>query len=291
MKHMQVEIKDNTIQISGLTNFHPQHIFECGQAFRWNWDGEGYIGVVADKVVCTVWNGSILTIENATLDDFNTLWLDYFDLKTDYGDIIRILSKDPVMQEAVKHGWGIRILNQDPWETLISFIISANNGISRIKAIIERLSQKFGNRVLWQDREYYTFPDIDALAQAHESELRECGCGYRGPYIKGTARMIWDGQIQLDALKTMEYIEAKEQLLKCPGIGPKVADCILLFSLGKRQAFPVDVWIKRIMETLYCNDLKGFKDIRQFAESKFGSLAGYAQQYLFYYAREKKIGK
>ena len=288
---MQVKSKNNVIEIEGITNFHPQHTFECGQAFRWNWDGQGYVGIVADNIVRLIWDGSILSIENATLDDFYTLWLDYFDLKTDYGEIIRILSEDPVMEEAVKHGWGIRILNQDPWETLVSFIISANNGINRIKTTIERLSQKFGEKVVWQDREYYMFPKIDALAEADEDELKSCGCGYRGPYIRGTAQLIQDGHIDLNDLKAMDYKEAKEQLQKCPGVGPKVADCILLFSLGKSQAFPVDVWVKRIMEALYFDDMKGFKDIRKFAEYRFGSLAGYAQQYLFYYAREKKIGK
>lgn len=290
-KNMQVKCKENVIEIEGLRNFHPRHIFECGQAFRWNWDDGGYVGVVADKLVKIIWDGTILSIENATMDDFNKLWFNYFDLQTDYGEIIKGLSADPVMEEATKHGWGIRILNQDPWETLISFIISANNGINRIKLIIERLSRKFGEKIVWQDREYYTFPEIDALADAEAEEIKSCGCGYRGSYIMKTARLVQSGQIDLYGLKDMDYGDAKEQLMKCSGVGPKVADCILLFSLNKRQAFPVDVWVKRIMETFYLEDMRDFKDIRKFAEYKFGSLAGYAQQYLFYYARENKIGK
>ena len=290
-KQMGVKSNDNIIEVGELTHFHPQHIFECGQAFRWNWDGEGYVGVVADKVVRTIWDGTTLYIENAKVEDFHRFWIHYFDLETNYEKIIDILSKDSVMREAVKYGWGIRILNQDPWETLISFIISANNGIKRIKTIIDRLSQRFGQRIIWEGNEYYTFPSVDALAHADEMELRDCGCGYRAPYIKGTAQLIQDGQVDLEAIRNMDYREAKENLLKCPGVGPKVADCILLFSLGKSQAFPVDVWVKRIMETLYFDDMKGFKDIREFAEDRFGSFAGYAQQYLFYYAREKKIGK
>ena len=288
---MQVRCNGNVVEVESLTNFHHQHIFECGQAFRWNWDGQGYVGVVADKAVRTVWDGTKLFIENATREDFHNFWCFYFDLETNYGKIIDTLSEDPVLKEAVKYGWGIRILNQDPWETLISFIISANNGIKRIKSIIERLSNRYGEKIFYQDHEYYTFPSIDALASAHEKDLRECGCGYRAPYIRKTAQLVQEGQINLAALRDMDYAEAKEQLLKCPGVGPKVADCILLFSLGKSQAFPVDVWIKRIMETLYIDDIKNFKDIREFAENRFGSLAGYAQQYLFYYAREKKIGK
>lgn len=288
---MIVKNNHNGIQIEGLTDFHHQHIFECGQAFRWNWDGQGYVGVVADKVVRTLWDGTTFIIENATLDDFRIIWANYFDLETDYGEIKNILSADPIMKEAVKHGWGIRILNQDPWETLISFIISANNGIKRIKGIIERLAHKFGERITWQNQEYYMFPSVNALAEANESELRDCGCGYRAPYIKATAKLIRDGEIDLNHLMTMDYERAKKALLKCAGVGPKVADCILLFSLQKGQAFPVDVWVKRIMETLYSDDMKDLKDIHKFAEDRFGSCAGYAQQYLFYYAREKKIGK
>ena len=279
------------LRIEGLKNFNPKHIFECGQAFRWYWDGQGYVGVVGDKVVRVLWERSTLTLENATYDDFNIVWLDYFDLNTDYGRIIEKLSRDPILVEAIRHGWGIRILNQDPWETLISFIISARNGIDRIKATVERISQKFGEKISWAGRDYYKFPSIDVLADADEDELRSCGCGYRGPYIKGTAQLIRSGEINLDALKYMDYEDAKEQLLACPGVGPKVADCILLFSLRKGQAFPVDVWIGRIMEELYSQEMKEFKDIREFAENRFGDIAGYAQQYLFYYAREKQIGK
>ena len=288
---MIVNSHENVIEVEGLTNFHPQHIFECGQAFRWNWDGKGYIGVVADKVVRIVWDDKVLFIENANLDDFFTIWLDYFDIETDYGEITNVLSEDPMVREAIKYGWGIRILKQDPWEALVSFIISANNGIKRIKTIIERLSCRFGKEVLWQGQKYYTFPDIDALADADQAELKDCGCGYRGPYIKETAKLIREGQVDLSLLKTMSYKEAQKQLLKCPGVGPKVADCVLLFSLDKSQAFPIDVWVKRIMETLYADELRYSNGIRSFAEDRFGVYAGYAQQYLFYYAREMKIGK
>lgn len=291
LRSMQVKYNSNVLEVEGLTNFHPEHIFECGQAFRWNWDGKGYVGVVADKVVRTIWDGATLYIENATLKDFDSFWYNYFDLQTNYGEIIDILSKDSVMKKAVKYGWGIRILNQDPWETLISFIISANNGIKRIKSIIERLSYRFGEKIIWQDHEYYMFPSIEALASATEENLRECGCGYRAPFIQKTVQLVQEGLINLNTLRHMDYLKAKEQLLKFPGVGPKVADCILLFSLGKSEAFPVDVWIERIVETLYYDEVKVFKDIRQFAADKFGPLAGYAQQYLFYYAREKKIGK
>ncbi|NLJ41082.1 MAG: 8-oxoguanine DNA glycosylase [Clostridiales bacterium] len=289
---MEIRENNDNLEIERLANFHPQHIFECGQAFRWNWDGKGYTGVVGNRVARIRWDGKILTLEDTILEDFHSFWEDYFDLKTDYGGIIAKLSlDDPIMQDAARHGWGIRILNQDPWETVISFIISANNGIKRIKGIIDRLSERLGEKIPGQSRDYYMFPTVDALARADEGLLRECGCGYRGAYIRKTAQMVSKGQIHLETLGDMGYENAKEQLLKCPGIGPKVADCILLFSLGKTEAFPIDVWIKRIMGTLYPESAGKPNQVYRFAREKFGSLAGYAQQYLFYYAREKDIGK
>ncbi|HZJ82985.1 MAG TPA: DNA glycosylase [Clostridia bacterium] len=289
---MRITSTGQGIRIHGLSDFHPQHVFECGQAFRWNWDGQGYIGVVGNRAVRTLWDGTSLVIENTTADDFQVFWRDYFDLDTDYGRIKTILSSDPIIAEAVKYGWGIRILNQDPWETLISFIISANNGIKRIKGIIERLSYKFGEKILWGDKEYYMFPSVSSLAEAHEDELRDCGCGYRGPYIKATAQLLQERDIDLHSLKCIDDYElAYKTLLKFKGVGPKVADCIALFALKKGEAFPVDVWVKRIMDTLYHKDMEEFRDIKDFAKDRFGGLAGYAQQYLFFYAREKGIGK
>jgi len=291
MKMKIVAIGENVIKLEGISNFNPVHIFECGQAFRWNWDGKGYVGIVRDKPLRVVYDGSGVILENASIEDYELLWMEYFDLDRDYDYIKKEFSKDSIMREAMQYGWGIRILNQDPWETLVSFIISANNGISRIKRSIENISKRFGRIIYWNEREFYAFPDAENLAAAREDDLIECGVGYRAAYIIKTARMILDKEIKLDDIKNMEYKDALKEMLRFPGVGPKVADCVLLFSMGKGEAFPVDVWIQRIMQALYLGKEATPSQIREFARNKFGNLAGYAQQYLFYYAREKKIGR
>jgi len=286
--------KENSVWILGVKDFCLQHIFECGQAFRWNKDDNGgYIGVVGNRVVHANYleEDKILIIDNCTPEEYEDHWKHYFDLDRDYGRIKEELSSDRVMKAAVRYGWGIRVLNQDPWETLISFIISANNNIKRIQGIIEKLSKKYGKEIYWNGRSYYSFPTPDALANAREEDLKACGCGYRGPYIKKTARMVADGMISPHDLKKLPYEVARQQLLHFSGVGDKVADCILLFSMEKTEAFPVDVWVKRVMEYFYADKPVSAKQIKLMAKEHFGIYAGLAQQYLFYYARETKIGK
>ena len=284
------EVKN--IRLEGIRDFHPVHIFDCGQAFRWNFDGEGYAGIVGSKAIRVLYAGDSVILENCTMDDYKSIWEHYFDFNRDYSEIKGLLSsRDPVLKEAVRHGWGIRILNQDPWETLVSFIISANNNIARIKKIIERLCECFGEPVSMNGREYYTFPSPKFLADAGEEALKSCGCGYRAPYIEKTSRMVLEGGMPLSDLKGITYAEAYEHILKYPGVGPKVADCILLFSLQKGEAFPVDVWVKRVMEHYYAKEPMPPNKIKALSASLFGEYAGLAQQYLFYYAREQKIGK
>ncbi len=288
---MNIIEEKNSVTIKGIKDFDPVHIFECGQSFRWNYDGTGYVGVVQDKVVRIIYNDGTLHIENTTLDDYHNLWHHYLDLGRDYGLIKKQFLKDPVLKEAVVHGYGVRILNQDPWETLISFIISANNNIGRIKNIIERLCEKHGEPIIWDTKIFYAFPEPEKLANASLEDLKLCGCGYRADYIKETAASILSGRVLIHGLKDMSYDKARDMLLTLKGVGPKVADCILLFGLEKAEAFPVDVWVKRIMEYFYADSPIPIKDIKKIAEEKFGLYAGIAQQYLFYYAREKKIGK
>lgn len=291
---MELAYCENTVLINDVRDFCLEHIFECGQAFRWNPDQSGYTGVVKDKVIHVKYNEEkkLLILENSTMQDYHEMWRHYFDLDRDYGRLKRELAAaDKVMEEAVKYGRGIRVLNQDPWETLISFIISANNNITRIKGIIERLSVKFGKEICLHGSIYYTFPTPESLAGAAEEDLKACGCGYRGPYIKKTAGMVADGIISPGQLKKLPYEEAHKTLLSCPGVGNKVADCILLYSMEKTEAFPVDVWVKRVMEYFYMGEEVTSARIKAFAAERFGKAAGLAQQYLFYYAREKKIGK
>jgi N-glycosylase/DNA lyase len=279
--------------VSNVSDFYPDHIFECGQAFRWNRDSRGYIGIVGNKAIRVVFHDkdNTLTLENCSLEEYSAFWKHYFDLDRDYGRIKKELSSDPVMKEAIQNGWGMRILNQDPWETLISFILSANNNIRRIKGIIENLSVRYGEEIHWGGSTFFTFPSPDALSRAEEEDLKACGCGYRGPYIKKTACMVRDGIIVPERLKDLSYEEAHKALLGCMGVGDKVADCILLFSMEKPEAFPVDVWVKRVMEHYYIQRPVPIRRIKSIAAEKFGRHAGLAQQYLFYYAREQKLGK
>jgi N-glycosylase/DNA lyase len=283
----------NTVQINDVSDFSPDHTFECGQAFRWNRDSKGYVGIVKDKVIRVIFHPAEkrLTLENCSMEEYNSFWKHYFDLDRDYGRIKKELSLDPVLKEAIGYGWGMRILNQDPWETLISFIISANNNIRRIKGIIEKLSMKYGREIPWNGNVYYTFPSPEALSRAEDEDLKACGCGYRGRYIKETAGMVRDGLIEPEGLKELSYEEAHKTLLGCMGVGDKVADCILLFSMEKTQAFPVDVWVKRVMEHYYFHRSVPIRQIKSLAAEKFGRHAGLAQQYLFYYAREQNLGK
>ena len=218
----------------------------------------------------------------------------YFDLNRDYTKIKNELSKiDDYMKNSIKYGEGIRILNQDLWETIISFIISANNNIPRIKGIIERLSKKYGKEIIWNGKKYYTFPTPEELRNVSVEEYRKLGLGFRDIRVYETTKMILNKEVDLKKLFNEDTETVREELLKFSGVGPKVADCILLFSTLKRfEVFPIDVWVRRVMNDLYIKneDEKKVskKQILEIAEKKYGNLAGIAQQYLFYWRREKE---
>lgn len=279
-----MEIKETTsgIFLKGDEHFDPEKIFECGQAFRWVKGRDGYTGVVSGRVLGLKSKVGGYELQNTCMDEFNALWKDYFDLERDYAKISVELSKDEAIKEVIHFGMGIRILNQDFWEMLISFIISANNNIPRIKGIIERLSITYGERIPSSEGYFYAFPVPLALSCAKEEDLLRCGCGYRARYIKKTAQMVASGEVSFERIKNMSYKEALNLLLKCPGVGDKVADCVLLFSAGKTEAFPVDVWMRRAMERHYGMNGTSDKEIRRLAQERFGKLSGFAQQYLFY---------
>ena len=277
-----------------IKDFEPKHIFECGQAFRWRKeDDDSYTAIHMGKIVNVKKKNENIIFSNTNEKDFQNIWQDYFDLQTDYSEIKSELSKDSILEEAIKFGEGIRILNQEPYETTISFIISANNQIPRIKKSIELISENYGEFIdEYKGIKYYSFPKPEILAKVDESELEEkCKVGYRGKYIVNTSKMIYNKEVNLDKLYNMPTKDAKEILMTLPGVGPKVSDCILLFSLNKNDAFPVDVWVKRVMEHFYLKEDTSLKNISKYAEDKFGNLGGYAQQYLFYYAREQGIGR
>lgn len=218
---------------------------------------------------------------------------EYFDLKRDYKKIKEELSKiDENMKTSIEYGKGIRILNQDLWETIISFIISANNNIPRIKGIIEKLSKKYGKELEFEGKKYYTFPTPKELENVTVEDYRSLGLGFRDIRLYETTKMILEKKVDLQELrKNPNTFEVREKLLILSGVGPKVADCILLFSDLKRfEVFPIDVWVRRVMNDLYIKNPDetkvSKKQIEKIANEKFGNLAGLAQQYLFYWRRE-----
>ena len=281
--------------LKNCKSFELKDIFECGQCFRWNQnEDESYTGVFGDNVinVSEKENGDVL-FEGVCEGNIQTICEEYFDIKRDYEKIKEILSQeDENLAESIKYGKGIRILNQDLWETIISFIISANNNIPRIKGIIERISKKYGKEIKFRGNSYYTFPTIESLNKASIKDLRDLGLGFRDKYIYNTTKLIIKKQINIEELKEKETtIEMRNELLKLSGVGPKVADCILLFSdLKRMDVFPIDVWVRRVMNELYIHNPDeakvSKKQIEQIAENKFGELRGVAQQYLFYWKRE-----
>lgn len=285
-----LEEKGSCLKVGNIRDFNLTHIFECGQCFRWiRLEDGSYRGVVRGKSVRVSQEGDVLYIENSGIQDFVDIWFDYFDLGTDYSNIKSLLEKDSIMREAIETGYGIRILRQDFWEMLISFIISANNMIPRIMKTVESLSMLKGQCIDMQEG-HYGFPPVEALAAATLEELQQCKAGFRCKYILGTSRLMLEGKVTPEALGGLDTDGARKALMTMPGVGPKVADCILLFSGVKFDVFPTDVWVKRVMEELYFKREAGLKEIQQLADSNFGGLKGYAQQYLFYHARLNRIG-
>jgi len=285
--------------LKNVKSFEPKHIFECGQCFRWNKEEDtSYTGIIGENILNVKKEQDYIQINGYCKDDIKYICEKYFDLNTDYEQIKdKLGSIDVNLRESIKYGNGIRILHQDIWETLISFIISANNNIPRIKSIIERMSQKYGKEMIWNGKKYYTFPTIEQLSKATVEDLRKLGLGFRDKRVYQTTQMVKNGEIDIIKLEKEDSKYILAELLKFPGVGPKVADCIMLFSMKKYEVFPIDVWVKRVMLELYSNEIYKMleykerqvnpNDILRFAENKFGRLAGIAQQYLFYWRREQ----
>lgn len=291
---MKLYEKDNSVILEEIENFDAKAIFTCGQAFRWYEESDGSFTTVHLGRVLNVLNEKDKVIFKGTnLEEFNEIWMDYFDLNTDYKEIRKVLSNNEILPKAMEYGEGIRILNQNHFEMLISFIISANNMIPRIKKSIEVISMRYGKFICEdENRKYYSFPTVEELSRATVEDLREFAkVGFRDKRIFDTVNMILNEKIDLDNFENLETDILREELLKFAGVGNKVADCIMLFSYKRGEVFPVDVWIKRVMEELFIKEETPVKKISKEADRIFGKYAGYAQQYLFYYGREEKIGK
>lgn len=285
MKYIE---QNNKIIMSEFESFNIMEILECGQCFRFEKKGELFYTIVAYKRVLNIQQfEDRVEFYPCNKEDFEKIWINYFDLNTNYDEIKKELEKDDIVKKAIKYADGIRILNQEPWECLISFIISQNNRIPMIKQVIKNISEKYGEK----DGENFLFPNLEQLRKATPEELRECKTGFRDKYILDAIEKIYQNKVDFSKYNQYTTEQAKENLLLIKGVGTKVADCVLLFSLNKKDVFPTDVWVKRVMEYFYFNEKDtSIKEIHKFAEEKWGKLAGYAQQYLFYYARSEKIG-
>lgn len=296
MDYKSVIYEDNKVILEGVKNFNIKQILECGQCFRWEKKAElDYIVIAYGRVIEVIQEEDKVTILNSNKEDFDNIWFEYFDLGRDYSKIKDELSKDEILKKSVDYGYGIRILSQEPFELVISFIISARNSIPSIKKTIKKISERWGNEIEYNGEKFYTFPTPEMLKDATEDEIRETGASFRSKYIVDTVSNInkdlndIDGVYNLKRIASLSDDECHTALQEFKGVGAKVSDCIMLFSMKKYSAFPVDVWVKRAMMHFYDAKEGSLNKIRIFARDKFKDLSGFAQQYLFYYARENNI--
>jgi len=273
---------------------------EGGQAFRWRREGEGHRGVLGQCVLELRKSPSGIQFHALTSEDAGgkpgrssralreALWR-YFRLDDDLEAIHRELGKDPVMAQALQSFRGLRLLRQDPWECLACFICSVDSNIPRIIGTVERLAQAFGAPIATGQGVVHAFPTPQAVAEAGEEALRRLGLGFRAPYLWRSARMIADGEVDLAGLRSLPYAEAKRALVTLPGVGEKVADCVLAFSLDKLEAFPIDRWVRRALIEEYLGGHRWTdRALREWAQDRFGVLGAYAQQYLFQWKRGQR---
>lgn len=285
--------KEQVYIIENNKTFEPRHIFDCGQCFRWNINEDGsYTGVFGNNVLNVKKEENKITFKGICENDIKETVKDYFDFNTNYEEIKeKLASVDEYLKQSIEFGNGIRILNQDLWEAIISFIISANNNIPRIKGIIERISKKYGKKIEWEGNKYYTFPTIEELSEATVEDLRALGLGFRDKRVYETTKIFLNKEMTIkELIEEQDVNKLREKLLTLPGVGPKVADCIMLFGLKRFEVFPIDVWVRRVMNDLYIKNEDETKvkntEIEKLAVEKYDKLAGLAQQYLFYWRRE-----
>ena len=291
---MKIVQDNNNVYVKDIRDFDLGQTMECGQCFHFNKLGEDEYGLVASgRFLHAKQEGSDLCLFDTTTDEAESFWIKYFDLERDYSQIKSMLLKeDEKLSEAIETMWGVRILNQEFFETLISFIISQNKQIPHIKQIVSTISRLYGDYLAKAGSfEFYSFPTPEQMKNVTVEDLKECKTGFRAPYIKDAIDHVLAGQMNEADLRAMPVVECNQQLMGIKGVGVKVANCVSLFGLGHREAFPVDVWIKRIVETLYFDGIDTPAErIGEFGISRFGEFGGYAQQYLFYYGKTIKMG-
>lgn len=289
MRILQV---DENIIIEDISDFDLAQTLECGQCFRfYKQDEQDYVVVACKRLLHIKQEDNKLIFLNISREEVENFWIQYFDLNRDYAHIKSfLLEKDQTLKPAIEKMWGVRLLNQEFHEMLISFIISQNKQIPQIKQLVRRISENYGEYLGEINGEkYYSFPDAVKLLDISEEDYREMKTGFRAPYLYDASQKLGSGQIYGELFNGMEEEEARKKLIEIKGVGTKVANCVMLFSLGYRKAFPIDVWIQRIMEELYYEGKSTPKEvIQQFATEQYGEYGGYAQQYLFSFARNGK---
>ncbi|HDQ05240.1 MAG TPA: hypothetical protein ENN36_00765 [Candidatus Bathyarchaeota archaeon] len=295
---MEIKLDSSTVP------FSVEHTLCCGQLFRWQKLGDWWYGVVADRVVKIKQCGEQLIFQVFPETQNQSFVEKYLRLDDDLPSIMSEISKDEHIRKATDLFCGLRLSRQEPWECLVSYICATYKNIPAIKKMVNSISKCFGKKLTVDGIDFYTFPRPSDLAQACPKELRSCGLGFRAERVSETAKLVDNGELSFEALKNMSYFDAKRELLTLPGVGQKVADCVLLFSLEKAEAFPIDVWMKRAATTLYASHFdpslikrvaskssltpKEYDTIGSFGREYFGRYAGYAQEYLFHYLRTQQ---
>ncbi len=291
---MEFTKEKDCLIVSGVKEFHLAQTLECGQCFHYEKIAEMEYGVVYRTYLLHIkQEGDKLYCYGTDEETFQKIWMHYFDMETDYAMIKReLLRADERLTDAIHANSGVYILNQDFSETLMSFIISQNKQIPHIRKIVKELSEKYGEELgEIAGQKFYSFPDETQISFITEEDFRACKTGFRAPYLVDAGRKLQLDEYNMEDLKKSGYEEAKRRLLEIKGVGEKVANCVLLFALGYRNAFPVDVWMKRIMEQMYFGSSTDSKKIMEFARQTYGPYGGYAQQYLFCYARQNDLKK
>lgn len=269
----------------------------CGQVFKWVQIDNWWYGIIGDNPIKIRQLNKELEFENKNSELIKT----YFSLNDNLKEIKSRINRDRYIDKALKKFWGLRIINQDPWECLISYICATYKSINAIRSMLFKLSKKFGEKKSFDDFTMFSFPKPEKLKSAKESDLLECGLGYRSKYVLKTTSILLETDSFFDELITLPYLEAKKRLIQLPGVGPKVADCVLLFSLGKMESFPVDIWVKRVIINHYSDHFSEkfiskisqtrsisnseYDKLNEFGRIYFGEYAGYAQEYLFHFER------
>lgn len=280
--------------LCGVKDFDVGQTLECGQCFHFKKIDENEYGVVAfGKLLHIRQENESVIFYDTTEEEYESIWKKYFDLDRDYGEIKGFLvEKDRELKKAIDQMRGVRILRQEFFETLISFIISQNKQIPHIKQIVATISRKYGEYLgNIGEEEFFGFPSCERMLEITLEDLKECKTGFRAPYIKDAVEKVCDKTIDEEILREANVDVCIQELQKIKGVGEKIGNCVMLFGLEKREAFPIDVWIKRIMEYMYFEREASKDEIAEFAKERFGKYGGYAQQYLFYYGRENKLGK